>query len=111
MLAFLHHVYNRAKVLGAKFRFGRPNFLSLLKNKKISHDRQNRSGGPYPGFCLPWFFIAWETSSAMPGVFCPNPSRECAANCILTFAVMGVLAVFPPNASVMVYAGGGASQR
>ncbi|MCL2357728.1 MAG: hypothetical protein FWC70_11375 [Defluviitaleaceae bacterium] len=56
------------------------------------------------------FFVARENSPAMSGVFCPNPSRECSANCILAFVMMpGVLAVFPPNASVTVYAGGGAA--
>jgi len=58
MPAFLHHVYNRATVLGAKFRFGRPNFFHFFMYKKLNHDNQNRTGQAEPGFalCLSWFF-------------------------------------------------------
>jgi len=44
MPASLHNEFIRAKVLGANLRFGRPNFFSLLKNKKINHDRQKAVG-------------------------------------------------------------------
>jgi len=51
----LHNEFIRAKVLGAKFRFGRPNFFQCLKTKKQTTTGKKRWDEEHPrrtAFCL-----------------------------------------------------------
>ena len=55
--AFLHHVYNRATVLGVKFRFGRPNFLLFFNAQKNQTTTiRTAPGRPSPGSVCRGFF-------------------------------------------------------
>jgi len=56
MPAFLHNEFIRAKVLGAKFRFGRPNCFFNVKNRKAADKKEKTRQTGLSSLCLRVFF-------------------------------------------------------